>query len=170
MELNDFGTKMYQTLNSPLITPSSINKKTIALIQSKKIRLIKDQGIQFLYTQAAVSREKEIAENIIRISHSKLKKQYSREEISSVLKNVLQSCHITLDNIQKNAVIESLYQSMLIITGGPVPEKQRSFMLSRKYIKDYIQSSNASFLRPPDVLLQKYQNPQTKMQELNILF
>ena len=61
MELNDFGTKMYQTLNSPLITPSSINKKTIALIQSKKIRLIKDQGIQFLYTQVCcVQRKKRL--------------------------------------------------------------------------------------------------------------
>ncbi len=148
MELNDFGTKMFQTLNSPLITPSSINKKTITLIQSKKIRLIKDQGIQFLYTQAAVSREKEIAENIIRISHSKLKKQYSREEISSVLKNVLQSCHITLDNIQKNAVIESLYQSMLIITGGPGTGKTTIIYVIKEVYKRLYPEQECIFLAP----------------------
>lgn len=148
MELNDFGLKVYNSLNASVINPEFVNKKTIELINSKKVRLVRDNGKQFLYTSAALNREKEIAQNIIRIYQSKLEKQYSRDEISDALEKLLKKVHICLDEIQKKAVIESLYNSLLLITGSPGTGKTTIIYVIKELYKILYPDQDCIFLAP----------------------
>lgn len=77
------------------------------------------EGKQYIFSQHAFQREYDIAENIIRIRDEAKKTSIDEVIVLKHLKALEIHYGITLDDIQKTAVVEALLNNIVVITGSP---------------------------------------------------
>lgn len=118
MELQHFGNEVYSIIGSD-VSKNAINEETCSLIKAHKLRVRRMKGKQYIYSQHAFQRERDIAENIIRIRDEIKKNSIDEAMIRKSLKTLENHYHIILDEIQKNAVISALLNNIIVITGSP---------------------------------------------------
>lgn len=118
MELQHFGNEVYSIIGSD-VSKNAINEETCSLIKAHKLRVRRMKGKQYIYSQHAFQRERDIAENIIRIRDEIKKNSIDEAMIRRSLKTLENHYHIILDEIQKNAVISALLNNIIVITGSP---------------------------------------------------
>lgn len=118
MELQHFGNEVYSIIGSD-VSKNTINEETCSLIKAHKLRVRRMEGKQYIFSQHAFQREYDIAENIIRIRDEAKKTSIDEVIVLKHLKALEIHYGITLDDIQKTAVVEALLNNIVVITGSP---------------------------------------------------
>lgn len=142
MEVNQFGNAFLKKLNSSTISPQRINDETIRMIKNGLLRCVRVDGIQAIFSTTAYRREEYIAEDIMRISWLPQKNAYTDAQIYDVIRCKEREKGITLDEIQRTAVLFAIKYNIVYITGGPGTGKTTlEVILDATYVELYPQNS-----------------------------
>lgn len=127
MEINDFGQKVWMTLNGYMdcchsdekssIKKETVNEMTIQMIREKKLRYLSIEEKKVIFSLHAYQREENIKNEIIRLMGQG--KCANIKEAEEAVKRAEEATGIELDVIQETAVIHSLTKGIMSITGGP---------------------------------------------------
>lgn len=147
MELQHFGNEVYSIIGSD-VSKNTINEETCSLIKAHKLRVRRMEGKQYIFSQHAFQREYDIAENIIRIRDEAKKTSIDEVIVLKHLKALEIHYGITLDDIQKTAVVEALLNNIVVITGSPGTGKTIDTRFINECYKSLFPKNGRIFLAP----------------------
>ena len=143
MEVNEFGRRMLELLNEGCgdIKGIDVNTATINLIKrgivrQKTVSVNTSHGEEkkkYLFLDSMVRLEMSAAKNIYRIMTDK-KDIHLPDEIEQCVSEIQKETGITLDDVQRHAVMRALQENMIVIHGGPGTGKT---LLTKVLIKAY---------------------------------
>lgn len=118
MELQNFGEALFQLLSAENVTKEYLNQVVCNLVKEHlfKVVWLEEKGIkkQFIFPKSTVLREQTLIRDLLGF-----RKKSNLVHIEPVLKDIEENNHITLDLLQKDAVVRSMENRLTVVIGGP---------------------------------------------------
>ncbi len=117
MTVQDFGNAMLSLLRMKSITGAKVCEYTIKAIKNGHLKMLTDNGVQYIYRPGVYRIEKRLAENIARLTRKEL--STAVENIDAYIAKAENELKISLSEEQRQAVLNAFQNNLSLIIGPP---------------------------------------------------
>ncbi|MBO5373733.1 MAG: ATP-dependent RecD-like DNA helicase [Lachnospiraceae bacterium] len=146
MTVQDFGNAMLSLLRMKSMTGEKICEYTIRAIKDGHLKMLVDNGVQYIYRPGVYRIERRLAENIARLTRKEVSKTV--EDIDAYIKKAENELRITLSEEQRQAVLNAYQNNLSLIIGPPGTGKTTVIQVIVYIFKELNKNSQITLLAP----------------------
>lgn len=147
MTVQDFGNAMLSLLRMKSMTGAKICEYTIKAIKEGQLKMLTDNGVQYIYRPGVYRIEKKLAENIARLTRKELEKVVNN--LDAYIAKAENELGISLSEEQRQAVFYAFENNLSLIIGPPGTGKTTVILVIVYIYKElYGDKSQVTLLAP----------------------